>query len=59
MLLSIQVFRGLAALLVLLFHASLIVEKSKYFDQTSIETIFHFGDAGVDFFFVLSGFIIY
>lgn len=54
----IQVMRGVAALLVVFYHSALIMEKDKYFAQISFEKFFHFGDAGVDFFFVLSGFII-
>jgi len=54
----IQVMRGIAALLVVFYHSSLIMEKDKYFSQVSFERFFHFGDSGVDFFFVLSGFII-
>ena len=53
---SLQVFRGWAASLVLLFHAS-------YLARTELKTpflhdYFAFGSGGVDFFFVLSGFII-
>jgi peptidoglycan/LPS O-acetylase OafA/YrhL len=54
--LSIQTLRGIAALIVVLFHASTASEtelKSKFFAG-----IFNFGSAGVDMFFVLSGFII-
>jgi len=53
----VQAFRGLAALLVVLFHTSELTHRK--FNQDSLSNIFHFGSAGVDFFFVLSGFIIY
>lgn len=46
----IQVFRGIAALIVVFHHASLALER---------KNIFEAGWIGVDFFFVLSGFIIY
>jgi exopolysaccharide production protein ExoZ len=50
------VCRGFAALLVLLYHTSQITEK--YFGRPYDAGLFSFGYAGVDFFFVLSGFII-
>lgn len=50
----IQVLRGLAALIVVLHHA-LTPADGIPVDQT----YFHFGAAGVDIFFVISGFIIY
>ncbi|MBZ8180246.1 acyltransferase family protein [Oscillatoria salina] len=53
----LQAFRGIAALLVVLFHLDqLSNEKLK---QTFLFGIFKFGWAGVDFFFILSGFIIF
>lgn len=56
---SIQAARGVAALLVLLFHASgSIFADPKYFGGKPFGPVFDFGHAGVDFFFVLSGFII-
>ena len=56
---SLQGCRGLAALLVVLHHTSMgIVALPKYFDARPFGDFFHFGMAGVDFFFVLSGFII-
>ncbi len=56
---SIQAARGVAALLVLLFHASQsIFALPKYFGGMPFGDAFGFGHAGVDFFFVLSGFII-
>jgi exopolysaccharide production protein ExoZ len=53
----IQGFRGIASLMVLLTHGSAI-----FFNATGekvLNNFFNFGYAGVDFFFVLSGFIIY
>jgi exopolysaccharide production protein ExoZ len=62
MLNSIHLCRGIAALLVVLFHAAVNLSKDKYFGTVAdpIESIFWFGGgAGVAFFFVLSGFIIH
>ena len=47
----IQVCRGVAALLVVAKHARIVSRQSPI--------LFSFGGAGVDFFFVLSGFILY
>jgi peptidoglycan/LPS O-acetylase OafA/YrhL len=56
---SLQVGRGLAALMVVLFHLNNSVWSiPKYFDQP-FSPLLSFGNAGVNFFFVLSGFIIY
>jgi exopolysaccharide production protein ExoZ len=56
---SIQVCRGIAALLVVLFHLSGAVAAQKYFGEPRFGYIFHSaGAVGVCFFFVLSGFII-
>ncbi|MEK7867266.1 MAG: acyltransferase [Planctomycetota bacterium] len=56
---SLQAARAAAAILVLLFHASgSIFAKSKYWGAEPFGDLFDFGHAGVDFFFVLSGFII-
>lgn len=52
---TLQAYRGFAALLVLLFHGNAII--GAYFGQTALTKFFAFGHAGVDFFFVLSGFI--
>ncbi len=53
---SIQVLRGIASLLVLLFH--LTVYSNQYFKFSFLNNFFNFGKYGVDVFFVLSGFII-
>src|SRR5947209_3437989 len=53
---SLQVGRGFAALIVILFHARLIA--TKIAPLSRFEQIFSFGSSGVDFFFVLSGFLI-
>jgi exopolysaccharide production protein ExoZ len=55
-LLSLQVFRGLAALIVLIHHGVIIMSDK---ELGVINAIFDVGWVGVDFFFVLSGFIIY
>ena len=55
---GIQAGRGIAACLVVLDHASgLQIAHSHSFPAW--DGLFHFAHAGVDFFFVLSGFIIY
>jgi len=53
---SLQVFRGLAALGVLVYHACLFTERQT--KQALLGGHYHLGELGVDFFFVLSGFII-
>lgn len=55
---SIQACRGLAALLVVLHHLGAAFASSKYFGVAAFAVPFTAGDAGVEFFFVLSGFII-
>jgi peptidoglycan/LPS O-acetylase OafA/YrhL len=55
---SLQACRGYAALLVVLLHLGLAIASPKYFGLKPFAVPFSFGDAGVEFFFVLSGFII-
>jgi exopolysaccharide production protein ExoZ len=58
-LLSVQAARGVAALLVVLYHSGRMVALPQYVGFIPLSGFFNFGHAGVDFFFVLSGFIIY
>jgi len=55
---GIQYLRGLAASLVVAEHANIGVGLPKYFGRTPVPFEFHGGPAGVDLFFVVSGFII-
>lgn len=55
-LLSIELARGVAAIIVVLYHAARHLDKSVGFPLG--KQAFQFGHAGVDFFFVISGFII-
>ena len=53
---SIQVARGVAALLVVGFH--MLATQPKYFSGTDVlPEAFTFGLSGVDLFFVISGFV--
>lgn len=52
----IQALRGIASLLVVLFHTT--ANASEILKITFLSGFFNFGSAGVDVFFVLSGFII-
>lgn len=54
---SLQVYRGFAALLVVAHHSNIIFQGE--ISRSSLLSIFSFGWVGVDFFFVLSGFIIF
>ncbi len=56
-LMSLELGRGIAALLVCLYHY--IGYNEKYFNEVGHTLIFSGGNVGVDYFFVLSGFIIY
>jgi exopolysaccharide production protein ExoZ len=55
---GIQYLRGLAASLVVAEHANIGVGLPKYFGRTPVPFEFYGGPAGVDLFFVVSGFII-
>lgn len=56
---TIQAARGAAALLVVVYHFSRLMQPEQYLGAIAFGNVFAFGHAGVDFFFVLSGFIIY
>lgn len=55
---TLQQGRGLAAMAVVAFHLSLLLGNSRYLNETVFLNFTHRGNLGVDFFFVLSGFII-
>jgi peptidoglycan/LPS O-acetylase OafA/YrhL len=56
---TIQASRAVAALLVALLHLSMIFGKPEYWGVDPARGAFKFGHSGVQFFFVLSGFIIF
>lgn len=56
--LSVQVMRGLAAAAVAVYHTHLILAQPEYGGISVLETVASRGWLGVNFFFVLSGFII-
>ncbi|MBV9811858.1 MAG: acyltransferase [Acetobacteraceae bacterium] len=55
---GVEAGRGIAALLVVLVHSTDIFAGPRDFGRPIFDGLFGFGFAGVDFFFVLSGFII-
>jgi peptidoglycan/LPS O-acetylase OafA/YrhL len=55
---SIEVCRGIAATMVLTSHSAVILGAPANFGFAPFGQFFHFGRSGVDFFFVLSGFLI-
>lgn len=55
---SLQSCRAIAALLVVFFHLGGAISAEKYFGISEFSVLFSFGSSGVEFFFVLSGFII-
>jgi exopolysaccharide production protein ExoZ len=57
-LLGLQLARGMAALMVVIFHGARGLALPQYLGTNALAGAFEFGHAGVDFFFVLSGFII-
>jgi exopolysaccharide production protein ExoZ len=56
---AIEMGRGLAALAVLLLHAEGMLVPARGLEPAGFGGIFKYGFLGVDFFFTLSGFIIY
>lgn len=54
----LEVFRGIAALFVVFHHALVSIEYYHNYTTPFLKFICHIGKYGVDFFFVLSGFII-
>jgi peptidoglycan/LPS O-acetylase OafA/YrhL len=56
---GIQAARGFAALLVTVYHFERLTVPEQYLGYKAFGGLFSFGHVGVDFFFVLSGFIIY
>jgi exopolysaccharide production protein ExoZ len=56
---SLQLGRAVAAILVVLFHLGGAIAAKTYFGFKEFSIPFSFGTAGVPFFFVLSGFIIF
>ncbi|WP_428423404.1 acyltransferase family protein [Methylibium sp.] len=55
---SVQTARSIAILLVVLFHCSAVFALPKYFGIDPLRGCASFGYAGVDLFFVISGFVI-
>ena len=56
---SLEACRGISAVLVVLYHAGGAFAAEKYFGRDEFLNLFVFGSAGVQFFFVLSGFLIF
>src|SRR5438105_10339285 len=54
---SLQTGRAVAAWMVVLYHASGSIFTKYFVGERPVGRVFDFGYAGVDFFFVLSGFI--
>jgi exopolysaccharide production protein ExoZ len=57
-LMGVQAARGIAALMVVAYHATRSLSPPQYLGYIPFGNALGFGHAGVDFFFVLSGFII-
>lgn len=59
-LINVQAARGVASLLVVFYHTDkFYFGNPSYWPNTFLDHFFSFGHSGVNFFFVLSGFIIY
>lgn len=56
---TIQAGRGVAAIMVVMCHARTVLGLPQYLGRNVLGYVGSFGHAGVDFFFVLSGFIIW
>lgn len=54
----VEMARGLAALSVVLYHAERLMAPPQYSGKLGFDGLFHLGFLGVDFFFLLSGFLI-
>lgn len=54
---GLQAGRAIAALMVVAFHANTFILPDRFYDGKGAGKFFNFGYAGVEFFFVLSGFI--
>ncbi|MDB5702001.1 MAG: acyltransferase 3 family protein [Sphingomonadales bacterium] len=54
----LQLGRGVAAMMVVMYHASRIVAEPRFWSHPPFANLFENFNVGVDFFFVLSGFII-
>jgi peptidoglycan/LPS O-acetylase OafA/YrhL len=52
----VEAYRGIAATAVVLYHTARHFDKN--YGIPALESVFQFGHAGVDLFFVISGFII-
>jgi exopolysaccharide production protein ExoZ len=57
-LVGVQAARGVAVLMVVIYHTTRSLSLPQYLGHIPFDNAFGFGHAGVDFFFVLSGFII-
>ncbi len=55
---GLQILRGIAALLIVVYHASSFVALPGTYNVSLLGGLFSAGHLGVDIFFVLSGFII-
>lgn len=55
---SLQASRAVAAIMVLLFHMGATIALPKYFSNSAFDISGLFGKVAVQFFFVMSGFII-